>query len=132
MSNYSPLGGPSSARKGFARRILTGVARQSGRGRPSYTSRRSRYKAEQVQESKPAKAVSDRVFLVGLGLVGLFYSGLVLLRHYSFETHAHDLAIFDQAVWHYSRWEAPFSSIKGFNVLGDHFTPILSLAGPFY
>lgn len=89
-------------------------------------------KNKRSKESKLAKAISDRLFLVGLGLVGLVYSGLVLLRHYSFETHAHDLAIFDQAVWHYSRWEAPFSSIKGFSVLGDHFTPILILAGPFY
>ncbi len=65
-------------------------------------------------------------------LTALFYSLLVLLRHYSFETHGHDLGIFDQGAWHWSQGLAPFSSLKGYNLLGDHFTPILAWAAPFY
>lgn len=43
-----------------------------------------------------------------------------------------DLALADQAVWHYSRFETPFSSILGKNVLGDHFSPIVALLAPLY
>jgi uncharacterized membrane protein len=43
-----------------------------------------------------------------------------------------DLALFDQAVWHYSRFEAPLSTIKGFNLLGDHFHPAVALLAPLY
>ncbi len=44
----------------------------------------------------------------------------------------YDLAIFDQAVWHYSRFEAPFSSIKGESILGDHFHPLIAVLAPLY
>lgn len=55
----------------------------------------------------------------------------------SFLRHVHlqsglDLAIFDQVVWHYSRFEAPFSSIKGENILGDHFHPLVAVLAPLY
>lgn len=43
-----------------------------------------------------------------------------------------DLAIFDQAVWHYSRLEAPFSSIEAKNLLGDHFHPLVAGLAPLY
>lgn len=58
-------------------------------------------------------------------LVGLF-------RHWHFGT-SYDLAIFDQAVWHLSRFETPASTLSGHaNILGDHFSPILVLFAPFY
>jgi uncharacterized membrane protein len=43
-----------------------------------------------------------------------------------------DLGIFDQAIWHYSRFEAPFSSITGENVLGDHLHPLIATLAPLY
>jgi len=43
-----------------------------------------------------------------------------------------DLGIFDQVVWHYSRFEAPFSSIRGENLLGDHFHPLVAVLAPLY
>jgi uncharacterized membrane protein len=44
-----------------------------------------------------------------------------------------DLAIFDQAVWHLSRFEAPASSIKGFaSLFSDHFHPIIVTLAPLY
>jgi uncharacterized membrane protein len=56
-----------------------------------------------------------------------------LVRHRQFGSGAYDLGIFDQAVWHLSRFEAPASSISGFsNVLGDHFSPIIVLFAPLY
>jgi uncharacterized membrane protein len=55
-----------------------------------------------------------------------------LFRHWSFGT-SYDLGIFDQVVWHLSRFETPASTLSGFgNVLGDHFYPILVLFAPLY
>ena len=60
------------------------------------------------------------------------YSAFGLIRHWRFES-SFDLAIFDQAVWHLSRFQAPASSIRGYsNLLGDHFSPILALFAPLY
>ena len=45
-----------------------------------------------------------------------------------------DLGIFTEAVQAYSRFEAPIVPIKGpgYNLLGDHFHPILALLGPIF
>jgi len=46
-----------------------------------------------------------------------------------------DLGIFDQAVQAYSRLQTPDIQIKaqgGFNILGDHFSPVIALLAPFY
>jgi uncharacterized membrane protein len=60
------------------------------------------------------------------------YAAVGLVRHWRFES-SYDLGIFDQAVWHLSRFEAPASSIRGYtNLLGDHFSPILALFAPLY
>lgn len=62
------------------------------------------------------------------------YSTFSLLRHRRMETHAYDLGLFEQVVRSYSNFEAPVSDIRGpgFNVLGEHFHPILALLGPIY
>ena len=63
---------------------------------------------------------------------GLAYAALGLTRHWRFES-SYDLAIFDQAIWHLSRFGAPASSIRGYsNLLGDHFSPILATLAPLY
>ena len=60
------------------------------------------------------------------------YILLGLFRHWHFDT-GFDLAIFDQAVWHMSRFEVPASTVSGYtNILGDHFYPILALFAPLY
>lgn len=69
------------------------------------------------------------------GLVCLFagvYSLEGLVRHWHFGS-SFDLAIYDQAVWHFSRLEYPTSSIRGYpNIFGDHFHPVLMLFAPLY
>lgn len=73
-----------------------------------------------------ALAVVVGFFAVAYGLYGLF-------RHWNFGSSAFDLGIFDQVVWHLSRFEPPASSIRGFsNFLGDHFFPVIALFAPFY
>lgn len=61
------------------------------------------------------------------------YAAMSILRHYHFRSSGYDLGIFDQAVWHYSRFEAPASTTRGVaNLLGDHFHPILISLAPLY
>ena len=73
-----------------------------------------------------ALAVIVTAFFTGYTLYGL-------VRHWHFGSSAFDLGIFDQAVWHLSRFEAPASTINGFNnVFGDHFFPIIALWAPLY
>jgi uncharacterized membrane protein len=70
------------------------------------------------------------------GLAAAFtavYAAIGLFRHWRFESSAYDLGIYDQVVWHLSRFETPASTVIGMpNVLGDHFSPIWLLVAPFY
>ena len=60
------------------------------------------------------------------------YSVYALLKHWHFDS-SYDLAIFEQAIWHLSRFERPASSIRGLrNVFGDHFHPIIALWVPLF
>lgn len=62
------------------------------------------------------------------------YAALSVWLHQHFETHGHDLGIFDQAVWRLSQLSAPITTIRRgpiMNLFGDHFDPILSLLVPF-
>jgi uncharacterized membrane protein len=65
-------------------------------------------------------------------LVAGAYTLFGVLQHRRFGTSI-DLAIFDQAIWHLSRSEAPASTVSGLsNIFGDHFSPILVLLAPLY
>lgn len=71
------------------------------------------------------------------GLIGVFtglYSLYGWVRHYRFESWGFDLGIYDQALWLYSRFYLPLSTIKIPNmiVLGDHFSPSFALLSPIY
>ncbi len=62
----------------------------------------------------------------------LAYSLFAILRHWHFQS-SFDLAIFDQAVWHYSRFETPANTISGHaHILAEHFHPILVVLAPLY
>ncbi len=73
-----------------------------------------------------------------LGLVmlaaGILYVVHSFLRFARFESRGYDLGIFDQAVRQYAMFKAPIVPVKGvdFNLLGDHFHPILAVLAPFY
>ena len=79
-----------------------------------------------TRTDRVALAVIVVAFGVGYALYGLF-------RHWHFGSSAYDMGIFDQVVWHLSRFEAPASSVRGFsNFLGDHFFPVIVLFAPLY
>ena len=62
------------------------------------------------------------------------YCWLSVIRHVDFKTAGYDVGIFDQAIRHYAHFMPPYSPLKGidFNLLGDHFHPILILITPLY
>ncbi len=68
--------------------------------------------------------------------VGVFalYATYAWVRHLRFVTTGFDLGIFDQAVRAYSRFQAPIVPLKapGYNLLGDHFHPVIALWAPLY
>lgn len=66
--------------------------------------------------------------------VGGLYVCLSLAQWRALVAPSWDLGIFAEAVQAYSRFEAPIVPIKGpgYNLLGDHFHPILALLGPVY
>ena len=65
--------------------------------------------------------------------VYVFWFGLLSLRMYSgYGYTPFDLAIFDQGLWLLSHFHAPFVTIMGRNLFGDHTSFILLLVAPFY
>ena len=67
-------------------------------------------------------------------LCGAAYTTLALVRFKTFEPTSYDNAIFEQAIRGYAHLQAPIVPIKGpdFNLLGDHFSPIIALVAPAY
>jgi len=60
------------------------------------------------------------------------YAWISLYRHDHFASNAFDLAVQDQTVWGYSRFEFIYNTVLGIpNLLGDHFHPILMVLAPF-
>jgi uncharacterized membrane protein len=62
------------------------------------------------------------------------YAAVSITRFQHLATRSWDLGIFEQAVRAYAHLQAPVVDLKGpgFNVLGDHFSPVLTLLAPVY
>ena len=77
--------------------------------------------------SKPAALVAG--FICAYVITFIILS---LTKHYSHQTYAFDLGVFDQVMWNTLRGRAFENSIVGHSYLGDHFAPALLLLLPFY
>lgn len=66
--------------------------------------------------------------------VGVLYVCYSVAQWRALVAPSWDLGIFTEAVQAYSRFEAPIVPIKGpvYNLLGDHFHPLLALLGPIF
>lgn len=87
--------------------------------------------------SRYRRFVPGRVLWPHLALAGLFllaYATISVLRYTHFASMSWDNAIFVQEVRQYAHLHAPIVTIKGvgYNILGDHFSPIIALLAPFY
>ncbi len=64
----------------------------------------------------------------------VFYTVESVLRQQQFKTSL-DITIFQQAIANYAQGRAPDVLVKSqapFNILGDHFSPIIAVVAPFY
>ena len=92
----------------------------------------------QLPDTAPAQAGTvrgARTLAVLLGTAAfLLYMLYSWLQWTSFAIRSWDLGIFTQLAKAYSQFQAPIVSIKGqgYNLLGDHFHPILVVLGPIY
>jgi uncharacterized membrane protein len=72
----------------------------------------------------------------GLGLALAIFVGVFLAQtfelHRNFGTYGFDLGIYDQGTWLLSRFHAPFVTVRGLNLFGDHASYILVLVAPLY
>ncbi|MGC8927145.1 MAG: DUF2079 domain-containing protein [Myxococcota bacterium] len=62
----------------------------------------------------------------------IVFSYLSILRHTRLNSAMYDLGLFDQIIYNIAHGRLFASSIKGFNYLGDHFSPILLIFAPLY
>lgn len=105
-----------------------------------------------IDASSPADFVTDRRvelspsgakrwtssrWLAGivLGLVTTVLYAVTAVSRFNQLRAGVDLAIFREAAFRYAHGNMPWSMAKGaggFNLLGDHFSPILALTGPVY
>ena len=84
-----------------------------------------------------ARAPQRREWLWVTALSVVLFTGYTLYsvsRYTTYLSSGYDLGIFDQAVRAYSHFKAPVVALKGpgYNVLGDHFHPIIAVIAPLY
>lgn len=65
-------------------------------------------------------------------LWALWMSWLQITLHQSFGTFSYDVGLYDQGLWLLSRFDAPFVTLMGRNLFGDHSSLILFLVVPLY
>jgi uncharacterized membrane protein len=75
-----------------------------------------------------------RLVLTSVGALTVLYSVVAIQRQLTFRTAGWDLGIFVQAIRNYAQLRPPIVVLKGpgYNLLGDHFHPILAVLAPFY
>lgn len=85
--------------------------------------------------------IADRVVSIGrwkylltacIAVYVWYFTRLSLDVHRGLGTSAYDLGLYDQGIWLLSRFEAPFVTLMGRNLLGDHASLILLLVVPLY
>ncbi|MGN6161416.1 MAG: DUF2079 domain-containing protein [Marmoricola sp.] len=72
-------------------------------------------------------------WMVGIAIAAI-HAFIACLRYANFDVSSWDLTIFTQAIDNYAHFRPPVASVHGvgFNVLGDHFSPILVLLAPLF
>lgn len=61
-----------------------------------------------------------------------YFTKVTLDVHRGLGTSSYDLGLYDQGVWLLSRFDAPFVTLMGRNLIGDHTSFILVLVAPLY
>jgi uncharacterized membrane protein len=77
-------------------------------------------------------AVPARLLVVIAIFFAVIFTASSIRIHGIFGTSAYDLGLFDQAFWRYSQLLPNFNTIRGVNILGDHFSLIALIFAPLY
>jgi len=72
------------------------------------------------------------LFVAALAFYVWHFTNTTIRMHHGLGTSAYDFALYDQGVWLLSRFEAPFVTLMGRNLFGDHTSFIMLLFVPFY
>jgi len=76
---------------------------------------------------------APQVFLAGILLIWTWYFSVRSLNvHRALGTGTYDSALYDQGMWLLSQFDAPFVTLMGRNMFGDHTSFILLLLVPLY
>src|ERR1700729_4183552 len=86
------------------------------------------------RDGQPSGARADPVLWVIVAAVAVAYSVLGVTGYFQLATHSWDLGIFTEYVKQFAHLHAPIVDIRGpgFNLLGDHFHPIVAVLAPFF
>jgi len=76
--------------------------------------------------------LAEWALLVALGLYIWYFTRLSLRIHHGLGTAAFDFGLYDQGMWLLSRFKAPFVTLMGRNLFGDHTSFILLPLVPLY
>ena len=76
--------------------------------------------------------VPQILMVVALSAWALYFTKRSLDIHHSLGTSSYDSGLYDQGIWLLSRFDAPFVTMMGRNLLGDHTSFVLLLLVPFY
>ncbi|MFI6549332.1 DUF2079 domain-containing protein [Streptomyces prunicolor] len=77
-------------------------------------------------------SAQDPVLWILTTAVFVVYSVLSVSRYVTGNPSSWDLAIFTEAVSRYAHAQAPVVHMKGLNLLGDHFHPVMALFAPAF
>lgn len=61
-----------------------------------------------------------------------YFTRTTLENHHGLGTASYDFGLYDQGVWLLSRFETPFVTLMGRNLLGDHTSFVMLLVAPLY
>ena len=74
---------------------------------------------------------APQVFLAGAVVIWTWYFTVRSLNiHHALGTATYDSALYDQGMWSLSRFDAPFVTLMGRNLFGDHTSFVLLFPGP--
>ena len=80
-----------------------------------------------------APPTAPQVFLAGAVVIWTWYFSVRSLNiHHALGTATYDSALYDQGMWLLSRFDAPFVTLMGRNLFGDHTSFVLLFLVPLY
>lgn len=134
MGRVTPSQPDAMSANSNANSTTTDIARTREKDTPSATPRVSEQRSR-IDTFLDAVLDPRRLAPLGLALAATtLYGWLSMLQWDSFFFPSWDLGIFAEAVKEYAHFNAPIVPIKGdnFNLLGDHFHPVLVLLAPLW